>query len=139
MIRPIVTSRILLAQPAREATAADAPVAQDLLDTLATHADTCVGLAANMIGSPVAVIAFRDGARARTMFNPRITRHSGSYETEESCLSLTGSRPATRWRSIAVAYQELAGGMLVERHGSFSGFTAQIIQHEIDHTRGIVI
>lgn len=139
MIRPIITSKSIFAKPAVAATIDDAPTAQDLLDTLAAHRDECVGMAANMIGSPVSIIAFAQGGAERALFNPRIISSSGPYQAEESCLSLAGSRPATRYRCITVTYQELVGDRLVDRRAMFTGFTAQVIQHEVDHTRGIVI
>lgn len=139
MLKPIIKSRLIFSRPAEDAVAADASVAQDLIDTLVAHADSCVGLAANMIGSPKRVIAFMDGTRPRTMLNPRIVRSSGPYQTQEACLSLTRTRPATRYRSIEVGYQVVQDGALASRRERFTGFTAQIIQHEIDHTNGIVI
>lgn len=139
MIRPIVRSKLIFARAAVPATAADAPVAQDLLDTLAAHAQDCVGLAANMIGSPKSIIAVQDGPAAHVMFNPNITEQSAPYQTEESCLSFTGARPTTRYQRIVVEYDELVGTALVPRRRTFTGYTAQIIQHEVDHCRGIAI
>lgn len=136
MIRPIVTSPILLRMPSSEATPADAPIGQDLLDTLSAHTHECVGMAANMIGQLKRIIVVQDGPRARLMYNPRITEQSGLYQTEEGCLSLTGTRPATRYRRIAVDYLDEA---FRPRSDVFTGYTAQIIQHEIDHCNGIVI
>lgn len=139
MIRPIITSKRIFARPAVAATIDDAPTARDLLDTLAAHRDECVGMAANMIGSPASIIAIVQGGAERALFNPRIISSSGPYRAEESCLSLVGSRPAARYRCITVTYQELVGDRLVDRRAMFTGFTAQVIQHEVDHTRGIVI
>lgn len=136
MIRPIVTSEIFLAQPSDEATAADLPVAQDLLDTLAAHRATCVGLAANMIGMRTRIIAFVDGNTPRAMMNPEILAKAGPFDAEEGCLSLIGKRPATRFKRIKVRY---VGLDMKTRTESFTGFTAQIIQHEVDHCNGIVI
>lgn len=136
MIRPIVTSPILLRMPSSEATPADAPIGQDLLDTLSAHTHECVGMAANMIGQLKRIIVVQDGARARLMYNPRITERSAPYQTEEGCLSLTGTRPATRYRHIAVDYLDEA---FRPRSDVFTGYNAQIIQHEIDHCNGIVI
>lgn len=136
MIRPIVTSPILLRMPASDATPEDAAIGQDLLDTLAAHAHECVGMAANMIGQLKRIIVVQDGPRVRLMYNPRITERSAPYQTEEGCLSLTGTRPATRYRRIAVDYLDEA---FRPRSGVFTGYTAQIIQHEIDHCNGIVI
>ena len=136
MIRPIMKSELILAQPCEEAQVADLPVAQDLLDTLAAHADTCVGMAANMIGVRKRVIVFVDGSARRAMLNPEIVSAAGPYEVEEGCLSLVGKRPATRYKRIKVRYRDLA---FKERTESFTGWTAQIIQHEVDHCNGIVI
>lgn len=136
MQRDIVRSPIALRMPAVPATAADVQVAQDLLDTLAAHAAECVGLAANMIGERAAVIAFADGKRRRAMLNPEIVEASDPYETEEGCLSLSGVRPCTRYQRIRVRYQD---EQLVWHQERFSGYTAEIIQHEIDHCHGVVI
>ena len=136
MIRPIMTSEIVLGQPCAEASAADIPVAQDLLDTLQAHRATCVGMAANMIGVRTRVIVFEDGQVPRAMLNPEIVWAQGAYQTEEGCLSLLGRRPATRFKRIKVRYQGLD---LKERTESFTGWTAQIIQHEVDHCNGIII
>ncbi|HIT51174.1 MAG TPA: peptide deformylase, partial [Candidatus Aveggerthella excrementigallinarum] len=116
--------------------AADLPIAQDLLDTLQANREACVGMAANMIGQRKRIIAFADGTTLVAMLNPRILERAGAFETEEGCLSLPGVRPATRYRTIKVGYQDL---QLKQRVKSFSGWTAQIIQHEIDHCDGVVI
>ena len=131
-----MTSEIILAQPCAEATLADVPVAQDLLDTLAAHAATCVGMAANMIGVRKRIIVFVDGGARRAMLNPVIVSAQGAYQVEEGCLSLVGKRPATRYKRIKVRYQDLSGK---DRTESFTGWTAQIIQHEVDHCNGVVI
>lgn len=136
MIRPIVTSSVLPRMPSAEAPPADAPIGQDLLDTLAAHAHECVGMAANMIGQFKRVIVVQDGSRTRLMHNPRITARTGEYQTDEGCLSLTGTRPATRYRRIVVSYLDQNFRQRLE---TFSGYTAQIIQHETDHCNGIVI
>ena len=136
MIRPIMKSELVLAQPCEPADAFDLAVAQDLLDTLEAHAETCVGMAANMIGVRKRVIAFVDGGKRRAMLNPEVVQAQGPYETEEGCLSLVGKRPATRYKRIKVRY---LGMDLKPRTESFSGWTAQIIQHEVDHCNGIVI
>ena len=130
MIKPIMKDQFFLSLPSEEATAADLPIAQDLLDTLQANREACVGMAANMIGQRKRIIAFADGTTLVAMLNPRI------LETEEGCLSLPGVRPATRYRTIKVGYQDL---QLKQRVKSFSGWTAQIIQHEIDHCDGVVI
>lgn len=137
MIRNITTQRFFLRQPSSEATPADGNVVQDLIDTLEAHRSTCVGMAANMIGQRKRIIAVMDKSeRIVAMLNPRIVRADGPYETEEGCLSLEGVRPATRFRSIEVAYEDAHGASHVER---YAGRVAQAIQHEIDHCNGIVI
>ena len=136
MIRPIVTSRLALRTSSTPATQEDVSVAQDLLDTLAAHAQECVGLAANMVGIRKRVIAFDDNGTSHAMLNPEIVEQSGAYETEEGCLSLPGRRLTTRYQQIAVRWQDLD---MVWHEERFSGWTAQIIQHEIDHCNGILI
>ena len=110
--------------------------AQDLLDTLTAHKDSCVGMAANMIGVCKRIIAFDNGGTYMVMFNPEIVKQSEPYQAEEGCLSLTGTRPARRWKSIKVRWQN---EKLQERIKTFTGWTAEIIQHEIDHCEGILI
>lgn len=136
MIKPIMTNEIFLARPSEPATAADAQTAQDLLDTLAAHAHECVGMAANMIGVPKRIIVFDDEGTHRIMYNPEIVSSAGAYDTEEGCLSLIGRRPTTRYRTIKVRYEDAD---YHERTKTYTGWTAQIIQHEIDHTNGIVV
>ena len=136
MIRPINKDRFFLAQKSAPATAADLAVAQDLLDTLKANRETCVGMAANMIGAAKRIIAFVDGDEYRLMLNPELVQQSGPFETEEGCLSLTGTRKTTRYQRIRVRYQN---EQMQYRQKNFSGWTAQIIQHEIDHCNGIVI
>ena len=136
MIREIVRDQFFLHLPARPATAADAPIADDLLDTLRANADRCVGMAANMIGENVRIIAFFDGGRLTEMFNPVILRREGPYDTEEGCLSLEGTRHARRYKAIRVRWQTRD---MKPRVKAFTGFTAQIIQHEVDHLEGIII
>ena len=137
MERPIVRSRLMLARKAEPATAADLPLAQDLLDTLVAHTATCAGMAANMVGQNKALIAFFDERkRPQVMLNPRITRTSGPYQTEEGCLSLEGTRPTTRYQRITVCWQDTD---LAEHTTSHQGFVAEVIQHECDHLAGIVI
>ncbi len=136
MVRDIMKDPIFLAQKSAPATAEDIPVANDLLDTLIAHAEGCVGMAANMIGVSKRIIAFYNESSYMLMLNPVITKFSGPYDTEEGCLSLTGVRPTRRYKSIKVEYQTLK---LEKRAKTFTGYTAQIIQHEIDHCNGIII
>lgn len=136
MIQEIMRDTAFLAQKAEPATQADLSVAQDLLDTLEAHKDGCVGMAANMIGVNKRIIAFDDEGSYMVMFNPEIVKRSESYETEEGCLSLTGTRKTRRWKSIKVQYQN---EKFQTRIKTFTSWTAQIIQHEIDHCEGIII
>lgn len=136
MIKPIIKDPIFLAQKSEPATVLDLSVAQDLRDTLAAHCDGCVGMAANMIGVARRVIIFDDNGSPTVMFNPEIIKCSGAYEAEEGCLSLTGTRKARRFRSIKVRYQN---ERFETRLKTYTGFTAQIIQHEIDHCNGVLI
>ena len=136
MVRTIVHDPLFLAQKSTEATKADLPVLEDLLDTLRANLDRCVGLAANMIGQRKRIIAFCNGPLPFAMINPEIISKSGAYEAEEECLSLEGKRKTTRYRSIVVSWQD-AG--MNRQTGTFTGFPAQIIQHEIDHCNGILI
>ena len=136
MIRPIMKDPIFLAQKSVPATLMDLTVAQDLRDTLEAHRDGCVGMAANMIGVAKRIIIFDDSGSATVMFNPEIIKCSGAYEAEEGCLSLSGTRKATRYRSIKVQYQNEKFQMRLK---TYTGWTAQIIQHEIDHCNGVLI
>ena len=136
MIQPIMKDPIFLAQPSAPATEADLSVAQDLLDTLAAHKDGCVGMAANMIGVSKRIIVFDNEGTYMVMFNPEIVKCSQPYQAEEGCLSLTGRRTAKRYRSIKVQYQN---DQFQTRLKTFTGWTAQIIQHEIDHCNGVLI
>ena len=137
MIRDICKDEFFLSQKAEPATADDLSVAQDLLDTLTAHKDGCVGMAANMIGVNKRIIAFDNAGTYLVMFNPVIVRRSGPYEAEEGCLSfLGGPRKCLRYRKITVKWQ--TGGFRTMTK-AFSGWTAQIIQHEIDHCDGILI
>ena len=136
MIRPIVRSELLLSKPSDAAVEADVVVGQDLLDTLAAHADVCVGMAANMIGVRKRIIVFDNAGVPTLMFNPVIVRSSGKYRTEEGCLSLDGRRSCERFRKIRVRFQDES---FAWHEKSFSGFVAQIIQHEIDHCNGVII
>ncbi len=136
MIKSIVKDPIFLSQKSAPATVLDLSVAQDLRDTLAAHRDGCVGMAANMIGAARRIIIFDDHGTDTVMLNPEPLQHKAPYETEEGCLSLSGTRKTTRYRSIKVQYQN---EQFQTRLKTYSGWTAQIIQHEIDHCNGILI
>ncbi len=136
MVKEIVKDVIFLSQKAEKATEEDLPVAEDLLDTLKAHKDGCVGMAANMIGVGKRIIAFDNQGEYMILFNPEIVKKSQPYEAEEGCLSLTGTRKTKRWGSIKVQYQT---PQFQTRYKTFTGWTAQIIQHEIDHCEGILI
>lgn len=136
MIREICKDEAFLAQKAEPATSADLQIAADLLETLEHHKAGCVGMAANMIGVNKRIIAFDNEGSYMVMFNPEIIKKSEPYDAEEGCLSLTGTRPAKRWKSIKVRWQN---EKFQERVKTFTGWTAQIIQHEIDHCEGIII
>ena len=136
MIRDICKDPIFLAQRAEPAGPDDIPIAADLLETLEHHREGCVGMAANMIGVNKRIIAFDNAGSYMVMFNPEIIQKSGPYEAEEGCLSLTGTRKARRWQTIKVRWKN---EKFQERLKTFTGWTAQIIQHEIDHCEGIVI
>ena len=137
MVRELVHDPILLARKSVPATEADLPIARDLLDTLRFHREGCVGMAANMIGQFVNIIAFDCEGSYMVMFNPEILRRDKEYETQEGCLSLLGGpRPVRRWQSIKVRYQN---EKMQTRIKTFTGWTAQIIQHEIDHCNGVLI
>ncbi len=136
MVREIMKDPIFLAQKSLPATADDIAAAQDLMDTLIANAAGCVGMAANMIGVSKRIIAFYDEGSYALMLNPVIVKFSGPYDTEEGCLSLPGVRPARRYKSIKVEYQTLK---MEKRVKTYTGYTAQIIQHEIDHCNGILI
>lgn len=136
MIKDIMHDIFFLAQPSEPATAADKHIVQDLLDTLAANGDRCVGMAANMIGQRKRIIAVTIGRSNVPMLNPVIIQKSKPYETEEGCLSLSGQRPCTRYEEIVVAYQDIK---LRKQKAKFTGFVAQIIQHECDHLDGVLI
>ena len=136
MIREICRDETFLSQKAAPATADDLATAQDLLDTLTAHKDGCVGMAANMIGVNKRIIAFDNAGTYMVMFNPVIVRQSGPYEAEEGCLSLAGVRKTKRFQTIKVQWQN---ERLQTRVRTFTGWTAQIIQHEIDHCDGVLI
>lgn len=137
MIKELVHDPAFLSLKANPATAEDIQIATDLLETLLAHADSCVGMAANMIGHTKRIIAVDNDGEYLVMLNPVIIKKSGRYSAQESCLSLLGGpRPATRYRSIKVQWQTTE---LKPKIKTFTGFTAQIIQHEIDHCDGILI
>ena len=136
MIRPLVRDPIFLAQPSLPASEADICAADDLMDTLKANADRCVGMAANMIGVSKRIIVFQDGGDWSEMFNPEILARKDCYAAEEGCLSLDGVRKTKRYRTIKVRWQNRA---MQTRIKTFTGWTAQIIQHEIDHCNGILI
>ena len=136
MICEICRDEGFLAQKAEAAGAEDLGTAQDLLDTLIAHKDGCVGMAANMIGVCKCIIAFDNEGKFEVMLNPEIIKQSGAYEAEEGCLSLDGTRKARRYRTIKVRW---LNEKLQERINTFTGFTAEIIQHEIDHCEGVII
>lgn len=136
MIKKIMRDPLFLAQKSVDATEADRQVVIDLLDTLRANLDCCVGMAANMIGVRKNIIVVAAELFQFAMINPVITKKSGAFRTEEGCLSLTGMRPCTRYREIEVDYLDQN---FKPQHGKYSGWTAQIIQHEIDHCNGVVI
>ena len=136
MVRELMKDTVFLAQKALPAEVEDIPTADDLLDTLHAHADGCVGMAANMIGVNKAIIVFDDEGTLREMFNPEIVYRKGLYLAEEGCLSLQGQRKAKRHKTIKVQWQDREMRTHVK---NFTGWTAQIIQHEIDHCNGILI
>ena len=136
MIKPIMKDVIFLGQKSEPATKVDLQIAQDLLDTLKANEDGCVGMAANMIGVKKCIIAFDNCGEYMVMFNPKIIKCSGAFDTEEGCLSLSSTRKTKRYKSIKVQYQNSNFEIRIK---TFTDFTAQIIQHEIDHCYGIVI
>ena len=137
MVRELMHDPLFLGRKSRTATKEDLPIGQDLLETLLAHRATCVGMAGNMIGETVAVIAFFDGDKPMVMYNPEILKAEGAYETEEGCLSLLGGpRKCTRYQKIKVRWEN---EQFQKRVKTFTGWTAQIIQHEVDHCNGILI
>ncbi len=137
MVKTLVHDPLFLARSSEKATEADSQTVRDLLDTLQAHKDTCVGMAANMIGVTRRIIAFWDNGAYTVMLNPVILKATDSYETEEGCLSLLGDpRKTKRYRRIKVQYQTPSMQMRIK---TFTDYTAQIIQHEIDHCNGILI
>lgn len=136
MVKEIVKDVMFLSQKAEKATEKDKYIATDLLDTLKANKDRCVGLAANMIGYNKAIICVSGGLYDFVMINPIITNKSGEYQTEEGCLSLIGERKCKRYKEIEVDYLDMNFN---KQHGKYTEFVAEIIQHEIDHTNGIII
>ena len=137
MVRELMHDPLFLGRKSRAATKEDLPIGQDLLETLLAHRATCVGMAGNMIGETVAVIAFFDGDKPMVMYNPEILNAEGAYQTEEGCLSLLGGpRKCTRYQKIKVRWDN---EQFQKRVRTFTGWTAQIIQHEVDHCNGILI
>lgn len=136
MVCPICKDILFLSQKSVPATDADLSVGQDLLDTLQAHREECVGMAANMIGVGKCIIAFDYEGELMLMFNPKIVKYALPYETEEGCLSLEGLRKTVRYQSIKVQYEN---ERFQTRLKTFTGWTAQIIQHEIDHLHGVII
>ena len=137
MVKELVHDPLLLARKSSPATKDDLQTARDLMDTLVSHKDACVGMAANMIGITKRIIAFNNNGNYEVMLNPEIVKASGEYETKEGCLSLLGDpRPTKRFEKIKVQYQTMD---MKVRLKTYTGFTAQIIQHEIDHCNGILI
>lgn len=136
MVKPIVKDMFFLGMPSEPATKADAQVIVDLQDTLRAHTRECVGMAANMIGVRKRIIIVSLGIAQLVMVNPVIVKKSQPFETEEGCLSLAGTRKTTRYKTIEVSYED---HNFVSQKRTFSGFHAQIIQHEIDHCNGIII
>ncbi len=136
MVKNINKNIMLLSCKSKDAAIEDSEVISDLKDTLSANSDRCVGMAANMIGVLKKIIIVNIGSINMIMVNPEILKKSGEYETEEGCLSLEGVRKVKRYKNIEVKFQD---EKFVKRVRKFSGFTAQIIQHEIDHCNGIII
>ena len=137
MVRELMHDPLFLGRKSRAATKEDLAIGQDLLETLVAHKETCVGMAGNMIGETVAVIAFFDGKTPVVMYNPEILKSEGEYETEEGCLSLLGGpRKCKRYRKIKVRWDN---EQFQKRVKTYTDWTAQIIQHEVDHCMGVLI
>lgn len=137
MIRELVHDPIFLAQKSENADIHDIETGRDLLDTVTAHKDSCVGMAANMIGVKKRIIVFDNGGEFVVMYNPEIIAKSGAYDTAEGCLSLIGEpRPTKRFKTIKVRFQNEKFKTFIK---SYTGFAAQIIQHEVDHCNGILI
>lgn len=136
MVCEIVRDPVFLSRKSAEATEADLPIVEDLMDTLRANLDRCVGLAANMIGKHKRIIVFSNGPLLVPMINPKIIRKTGEYTAEEGCLSLDGKRRTKRYSTIVVTWQD---ANMQKRTGTLAGFAARIVQHEIDHCDGILI
>lgn len=136
MIKPIVRDVFFLGQKSEEAVQSDASIGQDLQDTLTANRDRCVGMAANMIGVKKRIIIVNVGLMNLVMYNPVIVKKDTPYETEEGCLSLDGVRKTTRYQNIEVEYRDSSWK---KHRQKYSGWTAQIIQHEVDHVHGVII
>ena len=136
MIQPVMKDMLFLSQKSESASRKDLPVGRDLQDTLKANRETCVGMAANMIGIKKRVIIVNMGEIDVVMFNPVLLKKDTPYEAEEGCLSLEGVRPTTRYQNIEVEYQDM---QWKKRRVQLSGWTAQIVQHELDHLEGIII
>ena len=137
MVRELIHDPLFLARKSTQATREDLPIARDLLDTLEAHRETCVGMAANMIGQTKRIIAVNDNGKPLLMLNPEILKTSGEYDTEEGCLSLLGGpRKTKRYEKIKVRYETMDFQVRIK---TYTGWTAQIIQHEVDHCNGILI
>lgn len=136
MIRPIMKEVIFLSRKSEPATKDDLQTGYDLMDTLKFHREECVGMAANMIGVSKNIIIVNNGFRDIVMFNPVITRKEKPYETEEGCLSLTGVRKTTRYEEIEIEYYDFSWK---KHRETYTGFVAEICQHEVDHLEGIII
>lgn len=136
MVKPIIHDTVFLSIPSKPATKEDASVGQDLMDTLLAHRQHCAGMAANMIGVNKNIIVFEENGKPLIMYNPVILQKAGEYETTEGCLSLSGERKTKRYFTITVRYTDVHQKEQVKR---YTGFTAQVIQHETDHLKGILI
>ena len=136
MLKPIVKDIIFLSQPSEPAGPKDKAIITDLMDTLQAHSHECVGMAANMMGYRKRIIIVADGRQQLVMVNPVLLNKEQPFTIEEGCLSLTGVRPTTRYEKIKVAYLD---AKFRKRQDTFTGWTAQIIQHECDHLEGIII
>ena len=137
MVRELIHDPLFLARKSTQATREDLPIARDLLDTLESHRETCVGMAANMIGQTKRIIAVNDNGKPLLMLNPEILKTSGEYDTEEGCLSLLGGpRKTKRYEKIKVRYETMEFQVRIK---TYTGWTAQIIQHEVDHCNGVLI
>ena len=137
MVRELIHDPLFLARKSTPATREDLPIARDLLDTLEAHRETCVGMAANMIGQTKRIIAVNDNGKPLLMLNPEILKTSGEYDTEEGCLSLLGGpRKTKRYEKIKVRYETMDFQVRIK---TYTGWTAQIIQHEVDHCNGVLI